>query len=154
MSKHFAVPRWQRVTLPENLATGKQGRGVPDVAGNADITSGFVTLVDGKWGPVGGTSAVAPLYSGLFALINQKLGKPAGSVLPALYGLDDAQMESVFRDVTSGDNSVPESQFGPATTGYSAQTGWDACGGLGSIRGQGLPAPPAGAQAHAHAHAV
>ena len=154
ISRHDGVPSWQRDPLPKNLTTGGQGRGVPDIAGNADITSGFITLVDGKWGPVGGTSAVAPLYAGLFALINQQVGTPVGPVLARLYALSDEQRPSVFRDVTSGDNSVPNSQFGPATTGYSATAGWDACTGLGSIRGQGLLALLAGAQAHAHAHAV
>jgi hypothetical protein len=65
----------------------------------------------------------------------------------------------VFRDSTVGDNSVPDSQFGPATVGYQATPGWDACTGLGSIDGSALlrqlqpasPAPPApAAEAAAH----
>jgi len=44
----------------------------------------------------------------------------------------------VFRDVTSGDNAVPKSQFGPATGGHPTSQGWDACTGLGSINGSGL----------------
>ena len=54
---------------------------------------------------VGGTSAVAPLYAGLFALINEllvKQGKPrAGHVHPALY-----QNPQAFRDITSGNNGA------------------------------------------------
>ena len=61
--------------------------GVPDVAGDADPESGYQVLVDGKSMVIGGTSAVAPLWSGLIALLNQKLGKPLGFIQPTLYGL-------------------------------------------------------------------
>lgn len=137
ISDAFPVPSWQTVTLPGNLnKTGKPGRGVPDVAGNADITSGYIVLVDGKYSPVGGTSAVAPLYAALTALVNEALGHPVGDLLPKLYGMPvDA---GVFRDVTSGDNAVPASSYGPKTAGYAAGTGWDACTGLGSIDGTTL----------------
>jgi len=40
--------------------------------------------------------------------------------------------------VTSGNNSVPKSQFGPAAAGYSSGKGWDACTGLGSLHGGAL----------------
>jgi kumamolisin len=43
-----------------------------------------------------------------------------------------------LRDTTVGDNSVPASRFGPATSGYQATPGWDACTGLGSIDGSAL----------------
>ena len=62
------------------------GRGVPDVAGNASPASGYVVRVDGQTFLIGGTSAVAPLWAGLIALINQKLGTPLGFVNPLLYG--------------------------------------------------------------------
>jgi kumamolisin len=111
----------------------------PDVGGNADITSGFITLVHGQWGPVGGTSAVAPLYAGLVALLNADLDHPiGGTLLPTLYALNAAEAAAVFGPVTGGDNSVPKSQFGPAVDGYSAGAKWDACTGLGSIRGAAL----------------
>src|SRR5262249_44687123 len=78
ISDAFPVPVWQTAVMPETLQSGKPGRGVPDVAGNADITSGFIVLVDGRYAPTGGTSAVAPLYAGLTALLNQALGQPVG----------------------------------------------------------------------------
>jgi kumamolisin len=87
---------------------------------------------------VGGTSAVAPLYAGLIAQLNQALGRPVGALLPALYGIPAADRANVFRDITTGNNSVPASQFGPATAGYSATAGWDACTGLGSVHGAAL----------------
>jgi kumamolisin len=139
ISDVYPQPRWQLVTLPPNVnGTGQPGRGVPDIAGNADNASGYIILVDGHWEPVGGTSAVAPLYAGLVTLINQALGQPVQALLQKLYGMSADQKASVFRDITAGDNSVPKSQFGPAVAGYQAATGWDACTGLGSINGSAL----------------
>jgi kumamolisin len=48
---------------------------VPDVAGNADPATGYRVIVDGKASVIGGTSAVAPLWAGLIALLNEQLGK-------------------------------------------------------------------------------
>ena len=140
---------WQDVTLPATVnGTGQPGRGVPDVAGNADNASGYIILVDGRWVPVGGTSAVAPLYAGLTALVNQALGQPVHGLLRTLYRVAADEKASVFHDITVGDNSVPSSGFGPAVQGYQAGEGWDACTGLGSIDGTALleqlrPANPA-----------
>jgi kumamolisin len=80
------------------------GRGVPDVAGDADPTTGYVTLVDGKPDVIGGTSAVAPLWAGLIALINESIGKPVGFVNPLLY--QGASTAADFNDVTSGNNGA------------------------------------------------
>ena len=152
ISDAYDPPPWQNVMLPVSLsATGRPGRGVPDVAGNADNASGYPVYAGGSWRTVGGTSAVAPLYAGLMALVNQALGRPVGSLLPTLYTIGSGAGTPVFRDSTVGDNSVPDSQFGPATGGYQATPGWDACTGLGSIDGSALlrrlqpasPAPPA-----------
>src|ERR1700686_468314 len=61
----FPVPAWQ-------ASVGLDGkRGVPDVAGDASPLSGYVVRVDGQQSVIGGTSAVAPLWAGLTALINQ-----------------------------------------------------------------------------------
>ncbi|HEY2238226.1 MAG TPA: S53 family peptidase [Streptosporangiaceae bacterium] len=140
ISDVYDPPSWQDVTMPASLGgTGRPGRGVPDIAGNADIASGYITLADGQWGPVGGTSAVAPLYAGLVARLNQALGYPVKDLLPTLYGLPAADRAEVFTDVTTGNNSVPRTaDFGPAVTGYDATPGWDACTGLGSINGTAL----------------
>ena len=51
ISDVFPVPARQKVDMPANLNGSGPGRGVPDVAGNADITSGYVTLIDGQFGP-------------------------------------------------------------------------------------------------------
>ena len=140
ISDVYAPPSWQDVTLPANLnGSGRPGRGVPDIAGNADLASGYMVLVDGQLGPIGGTSAVAPLYAGLVARLNQALGHPVKGLLPTLYALPAADRAAVFTDITTGNNSVPQTaDFGPAVTGYDASPGWDACTGLGSINGTAL----------------
>ncbi len=134
ISTEFPVPAWQSVTMPANVNGSDPGRGVPDVAGNADITSGYLVLVDGQWGPVGGTSAVAPLYAGLIASMNQAKGQPVGELSPQLYKAP----ATAYHDVETGNNSVPHSQYGPAVNGYTAGPGWDACTGLGSVNGNAL----------------
>jgi kumamolisin len=102
-------------------AAGTGGRGVPDVAGDASPETGYQILVDGEEEVVGGTSAVAPLWAGLIALLNQHLGKNVGFLNPQIYPLGEAP----FFDITSGNNG-----------GFSAGSGWDPCTGLGSPNGQ------------------
>jgi kumamolisin len=81
--------------------------------------------VDGQDAPIGGTSAVAPLWAGLIALLNQKRGKAVGYLNPFLYQNYPQLLQSkALRDVTSGNNG-----------GYTAGTGWDACTGLGTPDG-------------------
>ena len=102
---------------------GSGGRGVPDVSGDASPETGYNILVDGQQGVVGGTSAVAPLWAGLIALVNQarvEAGEsPVGFVNAQLYATPSA-----LRDITSGTNGS-----------YQAAKGWDACTGLGSPNG-------------------
>ena len=98
------------------------GRGVPDVSGDADPTSGYIVRVNGQQSVIGGTSAVAPLWAGLIALLNQQRGAPLGFVNPLLY-----PAASAFRDIVNGNNGY-----------YDAAVGWDACTGLGSPNGTAL----------------
>jgi kumamolisin len=130
-SAQFPLPPWQAsagVTSPPG-----GGRGVPDVAGDADPQSGYQVLVDGEAFVIGGTSAVAPLWSGMIALLNQKLGKPLGFLHPTLYGFSNSTQ--AFDDITQGSNGS-----------FSAAQGWDACTGLGSPMGKNLLAALGGAQ--------
>jgi kumamolisin len=100
------------------------GRGVPDVAGDADPETGYNVLVDGQQTVIGGTSAVAPLWAGLLARINQSLGKNVGYLNPLLY---TKNVEATLHDITVGNNGT-----------YSAGPGWDACTGLGTPDGAAL----------------
>ena len=124
VSAAFPLPDWQKKMRVPPLG-GKLGRGVPDVAGNADSTTGYKVRVDGRDAVIGGTSAVAPLWAGLIALLNQSLGKPVGYLNPQLYS--NAAARGTFRDITAGNNGA-----------YSAGPGWDPCTGLGSPDGSGL----------------
>jgi kumamolisin len=117
-------PSYQSTVNPINVDTHAPGRGVPDVSGDADPETGYEVLVDGQAQVIGGTSAVAPLWAGLTALMNEALGRPVGFLQPLLYA---APANTGFHDITQGDN--------PA---YHAGPGWDACTGLGSPNGAAL----------------
>jgi kumamolisin len=121
----------------------QSGRGVPDVAGNADPETGFEILVDGQREVVGGTAAAAPLWAGLVVLLNQKLNRRLGFINPALYSIDQS---SGFRDITLGNNGL-----------YSASFGWDPLTGQGSPMGaqllQALQGPAAQARIAKTEHA-
>jgi kumamolisin len=123
ISDLFAIPDYQKaLTLPPSVnAKQRKGRGVPDIAANADSATGYNILVDGQWTVIGGTSAVAPLIAGLIALANQKLKRNAGYIHPKIY----ATKEAVFKDITEGNNITA------TIGGYTASKGWDACTGLG-----------------------
>jgi kumamolisin len=124
VSEVFALPSYQLSANVPKAPNGFVGRGVPDVAGDADPESGYNVLVDGQQTVIGGTSAVAPLWAGLLARINQSLGKNVGYLNPLLY---TGNVESTLHDITSGSNGA-----------YSAGPGWDACTGLGTPDGAAL----------------
>jgi len=129
ISDVFPLPTWQQTANvpPSANPTHNIGRGVPDVAGDADPTSGYVTLVDGQSGVTGGTSAVAPLWAALIALVNEGLKQPAGFINPLLY--QSAGSAGDFNSIVSGNNGA-----------YSARVGWDACTGLGTPIGDKIAA--------------
>lgn len=92
------VPSWQAgLPMPASVTGGPKGRGVPDVTGNGDPASGYKVLVGGKGTVVGGTSAVAPLWAGLIARVNQQLGRRVGFVNPALYAAQQRLIMSSCR---------------------------------------------------------
>ncbi|CAM3022649.1 S53 family peptidase [Paenibacillus sediminis] len=133
VSHVFDLPSWQeKAHVPPSANPGSRaGRGVPDVAGNADPATGYEVLVDGRRFIIGGTSAVAPLWAGLIAIINQKLGRSVGFVNPVLYSLSPEG--KAFHDITIGNNDTDH-----GTGPYPSQAGWDACTGLGSPDGTQL----------------
>src|SRR5262249_31993447 len=73
VSNFFARPSYQSASNVPKAPNGSVGRGVPDVAGDADPATGYKVRVHGKDTVFGGTSAVAPLWAGLIAIINQRL---------------------------------------------------------------------------------
>lgn len=104
---------------PASSPYGK-GRMVPDVAADADPNTGYNIFVHGAPAVVGGTSAVAPLYAGLFAAFGTRLG----FVTPALW-----KNQSAFHDITVGNNGF-----------YDAGPGPDPCSGIGSPIGAKIAA--------------
>jgi kumamolisin len=107
------------------------------VCADADPDTGYTIQVDGEILTIGGTSAVAPLWAGLVALLNQGLGNPVGFLQTFLYSTASA---GALNDIVSGSNGA-----------YTAGLGWDACTGLGSPNGSALlaalqavpvPSPP------------
>ena len=124
VSSYFPLPDYQaNANVPLEIDTQFKGRGVPDVAADADPDTGYKVLVDGQELVIGGTSAVAPLMAGLIALLNQQNGKPSGFIHPQLYSTP-----GLCRDITSGNNKTTS-----ADTGYTAGPGWDACSGWGVL---------------------
>jgi subtilase family serine protease len=93
---------------------------VPDVAANADPNTGYNIVLHGAPATIGGTSAVAPLYAGLFA----SFGKKLGFVTPKMY-----LNQVCFNDITEGDNGA-----------FRAGRGPDPCTGIGSPIGTKLAA--------------
>jgi kumamolisin len=106
------LPPWQAG------APNGPGRMVPDVAANADPNTGYNIVLNGATTPIGGTSAVAPLYAGLFAAFGRKLGW----ITPELW-----LNHTCFNDITEGDNGA-----------FRARTGPDPCTGIGSPIGDRL----------------
>jgi kumamolisin len=127
VSDVFDLPAYQKGAKvpPSANKGGRIGRGLPDVAGNASPATGYRVRVDGQNFVVGGTSAVAPLWAGLVALMNQKLKKPVGWLNPLLYG--PVAGTGSFNDITNGGIGA-----------YTAGKGWDACTGWGSPVGSAL----------------
>jgi kumamolisin len=125
VSEVFARPAFQQnAHVPVSVNSSHyKGRGVPDVAGDADPASGYQVRVDGHDAVYGGTSAVAPLWAALVALLNQRRGSSLGYLHTSLYSVG----AQACRDITSGNNGA-----------YSAAVGWDACTGLGSPNGTAL----------------
>jgi kumamolisin len=102
------------------------GRIVPDVAGLADSNTGWNILVWGGEHLIGGTSAAAPLWAGITALIDQHLRKDGlrrvGAASPAIYWIAARQGQfHAFHDITGGDNLL-----------YAAAPGWDPATGWGT----------------------
>ena len=125
VSASYSVPPYQTglkaTTYPSGLAATLTGRGIPDVSGQAVGYQFYYGANNSPYPSASGTSAVAPMYAGLIAIINQLTNRRAGFINHTLYNSTLG-----FNDITSGNNACP------ANAGYSATIGWDACTGLGS----------------------
>jgi pseudomonalisin len=92
-------------------------RGVPDVALDADPNSGYQVVINGQLFVIGGTSAGAPSWNGIWARAEQQNSGKLGFAAPLLYNLP----ASAFNDITSGNNGD-----------FTAGPGWDYVTGRGT----------------------
>jgi kumamolisin len=144
VSEKFPLPAYQSSAGVPNRDSGELGRGVPDVAGNADPATGYQVLIGGQHTVTGGTSATAALWAGLLCRVAQASGRPLGAIQQQLYaGVTPGTPAPGFHSITTGNNGA-----------YAAGPGWDACTGLGSPNGAALltqladrePSPPGRAE--------
>ena len=128
VSTIIPVPEYQTEhdITPKHVNTGKPGRGTADACGHADPGYGYLVYVP-YTSYIAGTSAVAPMWAALIALLNEKLDTHLGFINPLLYQI--AHTTEAFHDITQGQNATKNSK------GYAATEGWDACTGLGSPNG-------------------
>jgi subtilase family serine protease len=146
LSSVYKKPAWQ--TGPGVPNDG--ARDVPDVAlAASDAHDPYIVFSEGVAFGVGGTSAAAPSFAGMIALLNQYLVENQvqaksglGNVNPKLYGMAAAGASGIFHDVTTGDNIVPcqvgTANCASASFGYSAGVGYDLVTGLGSVNAYNL----------------
>jgi hypothetical protein len=149
-------PDWQfGVTgIPQDNA-----RDLPDVSLSAAGHDGYVVCLEGSCVPdssgnlfvylISGTSASAPSFAGIMALVEQTNGRQgqANYVLYRLAAAEDPTLHCdasstltppdaacIFNDVTAGNNAVPgEVNYGLTTAQYQAAAGYDLATGLGSV---------------------
>jgi len=125
----FDRPSWQSgvagaTTQPGGAPCTK--RAEPDVAADADPSTGAAVYVSGGSQQIGGTSLAAPLWAGMSADMNRYLAdygqQPMGWAAPRIYALatNAATYGRDFHDVASGSN------------GYPAGPNWDEATGWGS----------------------
>ncbi|KAJ3527241.1 hypothetical protein NM688_g8155 [Phlebia brevispora] len=138
-STFFPAPAWQHEAVDHYLSTAsipddyvskfnRGGRAFPDVS---TIGSYIAVKYQGHVGTIDGTSASAPIFASMIALINDARAAenkpPLGFLNPFLY-----RNPGLFKDITSGNNP------GCNTQGFSATVGWDPVTGLGTPRFEAL----------------
>lgn len=157
-SAYFAKPPWQVGSgVPNDFS-----RDVPDVALNAAVQhDGYLVCVpnsstlqsscangkyydaNGNFSVFGGTSAAAPAFAGIIAVVERSLGGGRlGNINPNLYGMATYQngtfYNNIFHDVAAGDNKSPCTAGTPdcpigGSIGYTAGPGYDLASGWGSV---------------------
>jgi subtilase family serine protease len=166
VSTIYPKPSWQSLSVtgvPNDLM-----RDLPDISLSAASHDGYIFCFSGEAssscsyrlgntgtvtgfsnaGTFHGTSASAPSFAGIMAIIDQKMGGRQGLANYVLYQLASVEnftacnsssmtnpevvSECIFYDITDGDNSIP------GVTGHSATTGYDLASGLGSVNAANL----------------
>lgn len=139
LSIYWQMPSYQSgpgVLTSQALCSGSSSvycREVPDVSANAQ---NYLIFLNGTWQNWGGTSAAAPLWAAVAALIDASpycsfYGASDPGVLPqGLYPIaaSSTYASDAFTDITVGNNDWTSSSGGL----YQATTGYDMASGLGS----------------------
>jgi kumamolisin len=134
ISSIYGIPSWQSgkgysyKIYPSGAVTSLTTRGVPDISAMATGYQLYYSSAN-TFATFAGTSAVAPLLSGLMGRINAYSNQRIGFINTTMYDNPGA-----FNDITIGNNAAP------ANVGYSATNSWDACTGLGSPIGTTISA--------------
>jgi hypothetical protein len=140
VSRIWPMPSWQRGVgvgagssgAPCNAAPGRYCREVPDVSASAAPYAGYAVYLSGAWVAYGGTSAAAPTWAALMALVDAKCtDNRLGLINPVLYAME-AQGVDAYHDVSDGSNDLL------SNGNYTAAPGYDMVTGLGSPVGSTL----------------
>src|SRR6202035_328432 len=130
-SDYFPQPFYQvDANVPASVNDGHRGRGVPDVSANASPNSGYPMIVGGGPFTANGTSASAPLWAGLIAVLNAALGENVGFINPVIYALNGAGLRDILPEPGAADNSFAGVAGYPVTPGWDAVTGWGSAWGV------------------------
>ncbi len=138
----YTAPAWQKqATLPATVNADPvihgQGRCLPDVAANGDPGSGYYIYYNNAFHVTGGTSAAAPLWAALMAILNQNLGYNLGFVNQLFYDLQIQSSSPPFHQVSDGNNGNSY-QDKPAVYYARKNENYNACCGLGVPDGKAL----------------
>ena len=109
--------------IPDGIRSGS-GRAIPDVAAKANLDQACSCICGDMDVPMGGTSAAAPLWGAVAALLNEGLNARVGSLNALLY---DGSLNAGLRDIVTGNSGT-----------FHACKGWDACTGWGSPKVEAL----------------
>jgi kumamolisin len=163
VSDRYPTPSYQTKAgiTPKSVNTpGGAGRGVPDIAGNAGASTGYLVSQPpgsqvGPIAPVGGTSAAAPMWAALMACVRASLTTTLNGSIPVFFFNDFVYAcgnTAAFRDIVEGREFgiSPQGQLTPGAfipignnksskaDGYYASQGYDLCTGWGSPNGVAL----------------
>ena len=136
------TPEWQyndvqkyldkKVTFPNRKYFNPHGRFYPDVSA---LGHNCMTVIDGVWQGVDGTSCASPIFAGIVTKLNdfqRKRGRPlVGFVNPLLYKMYH-EKQSTFNDITVGNSSCTEFSCCGKQFGFIATGGWGAVSGIGT----------------------
>lgn len=112
-------------------------RDIPDVSLSAASHDPYLVVTNGQLAAVAGTSAGAPAFAGIMALVDQQTGQRQGNANTRFYQLpnmSNSGPSGVFYDIQVGNNSVP------GVSGYSCMSGYNLVTGLGSVNVNNLVA--------------